>query len=43
MIEGGWSFVWSAFGISWVTLLGYGLYLFFTASALNNENEEEQA
>ncbi len=29
MIEGGWNFVWSAFGITWLGLLTYGLYLFF--------------
>lgn len=27
VIQGGWDFIWSAYGITWVVLAGYGLSL----------------
>ena len=41
MIEGGWNFVWSAFAISWLGLLSYGIYLFFAATSANDESQNE--
>lgn len=41
MIEGGWNFVWSAFAISWLGLLSYGLYLFFAATSADDESQNE--
>jgi len=28
MIEGGWEFVWSVYGITWASLVLYGWYLY---------------
>lgn len=39
MIQGGWSFVWSAFAITWLGLLCYGIYLFFELTSTRDETE----
>ena len=41
MIEGGWSFVWSAYAITWLSLLGYGIYLFFQSTDPHDKTESE--
>lgn len=28
MISGGWTFVWAAYGVTWLAFLGYGFYVF---------------
>jgi len=28
MIEGGWGYIWAAYGVTWMVLILYGIYVF---------------
>ena len=42
MIDGGWNFVWSAYGLTWLGLLVYIIWLLRGLAVLETEAEDSQ-